>query len=267
LALIKIACSTATWGEEQKNILPDIIRHIRDAGYHGVEINWRFLLDQDPADLKKLLAENDLVLASVQVEGNLIDPTSQSPDGRDQLTRILDFLNAAGCSLLIYTGLRRESDSQFIHDIDILLKIIERSAGRQVQVLYRTRDTEFKDNYSLFSEIYKMPTIRFCPDPAWIARGRDDVLNLLNRMSTRIGGFVYRDYRSYHAETAPVPLGSGIAMLDDVSRWIKGRFNIPLWIIAEQEQSKIPPDEAILLNGLYLRRTFKIVDQRPVGLK
>jgi sugar phosphate isomerase/epimerase len=250
---VRIACQTITWGETQRENFPAVFGASAEAGYTGLEIGFRHIQPIPPATLADMLAKNDLTLVATHVGGNLQD-RSQASGEQQMLEAVLDYLNAAGCSLLMYSGLRFESLDQFQRDLESVLEAADRCRERGVQFLYHNHDWEFANDGRIINTLLDEcgPDVGFCPDIGWIAKGGADVLNTLNRMGGRVGAVHFKDFAGPGAEIDTVMLGDGLAPLRDAAAWA-ARHRPDVWLIAEQDQAAVPPRQAIEQNARFLR--------------
>ena len=250
---LKIACQTITWGENQRMDFPSVFAASADAGYEGLEIGFRHIQSIPPAKLTETLSEYDLRLVATHVGGNLQD-RGQASGEQQMLETVLDYLNAAGCPLLMYSGLRFENLEQFQRDLEGILEAAEGCRRRGVQFLYHNHDWEFADEGRIINTLLDEcgPDVGFCPDIGWIAKGGADVVDTLDRMGGRVGAVHFKDFAGPGTEVDTVMLGEGMAPLKESASWV-ARHRPELWLIAEQDQASVPPKEAIEQNARFLR--------------
>jgi len=250
----RIACQTITWGEGQRNIFPEVFAQVAEAGYTGVEIGFRHIREIPPADLAALLEKNGLVLAASHVGGNLLD-TGQADKERGILDEVLDYLEATGSKLLMYSGLRYQSDSQFAADLDMLNSSAELCAARGVSLLYHNHDFEFADGGKAIRGLLDQggDALGFCPDVGWVMKGGADVIAFLDEAKDRIGAIHFKDFATKEKKVDTVVLGEGVAPLAETADWLKSNKS-GLWVIAEQDNAAIPPAQAAAENAAYLKK-------------
>lgn len=252
----KIACQTITWGENQRNMLPKVFEEVASAGFAGVEIGFRHIRQTPPSHLAEMLDKQGLVFTASHIGGNLFD-AQQAGHERAVLDEVLDYLEAMGSNLLMYSGLPYESDQQLATDIDMLSRAAENAHSRGISLLYHNHDFEFaKDGLAMHALLNDtVPTLGFCPDIGWLMKSKANVIEFLDARKDRIGAMHFKDFATSEQKVDTVVLGEGIAPLDGAADWIK-RNKTDLWIIAEQDTTSIPPNEAAIKNAEYLRRVL-----------
>lgn len=258
----KIACQTITWGEEQRNNFPTVFEQVARAGYAGVEIGFRHIRQTKPADLADMLDRQGLVLVASHIGGNLFD-SEQAGRERSMIDEILDYLDQMGARLLMYSGLRYESDQQLATGINMLNRAAEQAAARGISLLYHNHDFEFAAGGKVVDALLNntVDALGWCPDIGWVMKGGADPVEFLERIGDRIGAVHFKDFATdgsaEERKVDTVGLGEGVAPLDEAAEWLK-RNKSGLWVIAEQDRASIPPGEAAAKNGAYLKRLFAV---------
>ncbi len=248
----RLGCQTITWGEQQREYLPDVFAQVAGAGYEGVEIGFRHIRQTAPHMLRRRLEENGLVLAASHIGGNLAD-AAQANQERTVLDEILDYLNAVDCPLLMYSGLRYNDAEQFRRDMEALNRAAEACQGRGVRLLYHNHDWEFADNRRVMDALLAESgdALGICPDVGWVVKGGADVVAFLDSMRLRIGAVHFKDFAAEESGGDTVMLGEGIVPFPQVADWL--RHNAPdIWVVAEQDRAAVPAAEAAQQNARYL---------------
>lgn len=251
----QIACQTITFGEKQSESFDQVFSAVGSAGYTGCEIGFRHIRKHAPQDLKAMLASHNLVLAASHVGGNLHDPSGAKQE-QSVLDEVLAYLDAIGTELLMYSGLKYESPEQFKRDFESLNRAAERCKGR---LLYHNHDWEFFNNARVMEAILKdgSPHLRLCPDLGWVMKGGQDVIAFLERTKDRLGAIHFKDFATAQpGATDTVLLGCGKAPLAQAAKWICSNLK-PIWIIAEQDNSDVPPAQAVTENAKFMRGLFR----------
>jgi len=261
---IKLACQTITWGENQSERFDHIFSTVKKAGYEGVEIGFRHIKEVPPEKLVVQLAEHGLVLVASHIGGNLED-RDQAGDERSVLDETLDYLVAAGCSRLLFSGLNDESADAVADGIAMLSRSAEATAQRGVRLLYHNHHWEFLRRGTMDSLLSNtQPSLGLCPDVGWLYRAGVDVMSFLKANASRIGALHFKDFATpgdgkiaFNLDT--VPLGQGLVPLREVTDWLRTNpiQTDPLWVIAEQDKCNGSAEEAAILNGQFLNETLK----------
>jgi len=253
---VLIACQTITFGGSQKENFPKVFEAVAKAGYTGVEIGFRHIAHLDPTALKKQLAEAGLQLVASHLGGNLEDP-DQADGERQMLDVVIDFLNKADCSLLMYSGLRWKDPCQFTTEVTMLSLSAERCKRHGVHLLYHNHNWEFQEEGKVIKGLLKSACadLGLCPDLGWVHKGGGDVLAFLKENAARLGAIHFKDFATMGPQADTVVLGTGIAPLREAATWLKA--NKPeLWMIAEQDRCEGEPADAVAANAAFLKEVF-----------
>lgn len=247
-----IACQTITWGPAQKAHFPQVFTEVEAAGFTGVEIGFRHIRETPPSVLQQMLARENLVLAASHVGGNLFDP-AQADAERAILDEALDYLQAMGTKLLMYSGLRYKDDTQLAHDLGLLNRAAENCRAQGISLLYHNHNWEFADEGKVIRALIRDGEFGFCPDVGWVMKGRWEITDFLDSICGRVGAIHFKDFATSGPAVDTVPLGQGVAPLKEAADWIR-RNTSGLWVIAEQDNADIPPAEAAAINAEFLKR-------------
>lgn len=251
-----IACQTITWGAEQCDKFPEVFEQVVAAGFAGVEIGFRHIRQTPPAELASMLERQGLVLAASHVGGNLFD-TQQADQERGILDEVIDYLEATGTALLMYSGLRYKSDDQLAADIDMLNRAAEKCFDRGIKLLYHNHDFEFADDARVMRALIDngRTFLGFCPDIGWVEKGGADVIGFLDDIEHKIGAVHFKDFATMEHKCDTVILGAGVVPLAETAQWLKANKS-GLWVIAEQDNADVAPEEAAAGNAAYLKSLF-----------
>jgi sugar phosphate isomerase/epimerase len=260
-----LACQTITWGDGQAEHFDRIFAVVKAAGFDGVEIGYRRLSMVPPDRLRAMLGAHGLVLAASHVGGNLED-RAQAGGERSLLAQVLDYLAAAGCELLMYSGLQGDGPAAVADEIAMLGRAADLAAERGVRLLYHNHHWEFLRPGIMDALLAQAPaSLGLCPDLGWLHRAGVDVLTFLQAQVHRLGALHLKDFAtpgdgtvSFHIDT--VPLGQGVAPLREVAAWTRSApLTVdPFWVIAEQDRHDGPAEEAVALNGRFLCERWRV---------
>ncbi|MCK5801745.1 MAG: sugar phosphate isomerase/epimerase [Lentisphaeria bacterium] len=253
---IKLGCQTITFGADQKEDFPAVFAAVARAGYAGVEVGFRHIAGIPPEDLKRMLSAEGLELAGSHIGGNLED-TDQAEGEKKILEQVLDYLNAMEVGVLMYSGLRGQG-GELLAQIEMLNRAAATCSARGVRLCYHNHDWEFADGERIMRTLLEHagPELAFGPDVGWVYRGGKNVIEFLDSVRDRVAYAHFKDFAGLEGErTNFVTLGEGGAPLAEVGEWIKQ--NTPdIWVVAEQDRSGLPPEEAVTRNAAYLKSLF-----------
>ncbi len=249
---LRPACQCITWGDRLGDRLEEILPVVEAAKYEGVELGFRHIRHVPPQDLRTRLQTSGLSLTSTHMGGNLED-AAQAEGERRILDEILDYLQQAGAGLLMYSGLRYQSDQQFENDFAMLNRSAECCAERGVRLLYHNHNWEFEENGRVMQALLTRasPALGLCPDLGWVHKGGEDVLGFLEQARDRIGGVHFKDFATRKPGLDTVILGTGCVPLREAAAWLRAHTD-DLWVIAEQDKYEGDPADAAKANGAFL---------------
>jgi len=251
----RIACQTISFGGEQWQCFPEVFKAVKAASYAGVETGYRHLAHVGADEMKGMLADAGLELAGTHLGGNLED-LDQAESERSIIDAVLDYIEVAGTTRIAYSGLKYESDDQFTRDLDMLSRSAEKCRERGAALLYHNHWWEFDNDWRAIRGILEQGSdaIGFCPDVGWVHKASADVIAFMDMIKGRIGAIHYKDFLTQDADARDFcTLGEGVTPFDKVTDWL--RINCSdAWVIAEQDSSDLPADEAVAKNADYLKR-------------
>jgi sugar phosphate isomerase/epimerase len=255
-----LACQTITWGDGQRERFDEIFARIAASGFQGVEIGFRHVRRTPPEELKTMLARHGLVLFATHLGGNL-DDTVQADGERRVLDSVLDYVERAGASHVLYSGLRDRTEEDIGAGIAMLNRAARASAARGVRLLYHNHHWEFIDGHIIAALLAGADDeLGLCPDVGWMMRGGARSVDFLEANAARIGAVHFKDFATAGDGTVSqpadsVPLGTGVAPLREVAAWLRGSAVAregPFWVVAEQDRHDGPPESAVGINGRFL---------------
>lgn len=252
----KLACQTITFGPEQSGDFPAVLAAVAAAGYAGVEVGFRHFAALPPGEFGRMLDDAGLSLVASHVGGNLQD-TEQAGGERRMIEAVLDALDPLGTKLLMYSGLRQESDEQLARELGGLSDAARVAADAGVRLLYHNHDWEFADGRRVMDAILRdaPDELGLCPDIGWVMKGGEDVRAFLHETADRIGALHFKDFATTDPGVDTVLLGEGAVPLKKAAEWVQ-TSSPDLWVIAEQDSADVPAADAVAANARYLRSIF-----------
>lgn len=251
-----IACQTITWGDEQAKRFPEVFAEVKAAGFAGVEIGFRHVRQVAPTDLRAMLDQSSLIMPALHIGGNLFDP-AQADEERKILDLALEYLRAMDTNLLIYSGMRVQTQEQFAKELDMLNQAAESLRAQGIHLLYHNHNWEFANDAWIMRPLISESSnaLGFCPDIGWVMKGGWDIARFLDAVKGRIGAIHFKDFATNESKVDTVVLGEGVAPLREAAEWIAANTD-GMWAIAEQDDADIPASQAALKNADFLKRLF-----------
>jgi sugar phosphate isomerase/epimerase len=256
MAEFRLGCQRITFGSDQRERFPEVFSSVAEAGFAGVEIGFRHIAEIAPDQLLGMLAEHGLVLLGTHLGGNLEDP-AQAEGEREILLDVLDYLEAVGGDLIMYSGLRYSNEKQLRNDVEMLNRSAARCRERGVELLYHNHNCEFEGKGRVINALLEQGSeeLGFCPDVGWVMKGGEDIVQFLDRAGDRVRALHFKDFASRGEKVDTVCLGTGVAPLEAAAEWALARMEGG-WMIAEQDSAEGPAADAVAANGRYLQQLF-----------
>lgn len=231
------------------------LQDVAAAGYEGVEIfdgNLRQYED-DPAVLKKMLADNGLELVAVYAGANYIFKDVLE----EEFWRIDKSASLAaefGAKNLVVGGGCQRYDGTRETDYDLLAEGLDRTAevaqSYGLVASFHPHLTTIVEGPDQVRKIFaKTSTIGFCPDVAHLTAGGGDAAELVRELGDRV---VYGHLKDFRPEPfAFLPLGEGVIDFAAVLDAFKAS-SIGEWITVELDEYDGPPIKAAKASKAYL---------------
>jgi len=249
----RIGCQTITFGESQRERLPQIFATLKSVGYEGVEMGLRHVLHLTPRGFHGLLKEHELNLIALHLGGNL-DDAGQASGERKLLEKTLDYANETGAKFILYSGLKDIKNEELNPSIQMLNRAVTTCRERGVRLLYHPHNWEFADNMLILRALLNEsdPELGFCPDVGWLKLSHYPFFEFLEEIRGRLGAIHFKDFATSGQKFDTVELGKGIVPWADLAKWLNKNFN-ELWVIAEQDATKLTAEDAVARNADFCR--------------
>lgn len=230
------------------------LQDVAAAGYDGVEIfdgNLRQYEDE-PAVLKKMLADNGLELAAVYAGANYIFKEILE----EEFWRIDKSASLAaefGAKHLVVGGGCQRYDGTRETDYDLLAEGLDRTAevaeSYGLVASFHPHLTTIVEGPDQVRKVFAKSKIGFCPDVAHLTAGGADAAALVRELGDRV---VYGHLKDYQPEPfAFLPLGEGVIDFAAVLDAFKAS-NIGEWITVELDEYDGAPIDAARKSKAYL---------------
>lgn len=257
-----IGCQTITFGDDQHQHFGSVFASVSEAGYEGVEIGYRRIADCDPSHLRELLDQHSLQLFASHIGGNLED-ADQADGERSLLEGVLHCLQKLNVGILMYSGLKFDTEDQFNCDLAMIRRAAQRATQQGIRLLYHNHYWEMRDEARILRTLLEEGSddLGFCPDVGWIFKAGADVTQTLELLRGRIGVVHFKDFAfpgtgEEYELCDTVELGRGIVPLDEVAEWVF-EHTPDAWAVAEQDISVLEPAMAVRENAAYLTKSLR----------
>lgn len=253
-----IGCQSITFGTplHQENI-EEVFSAVSKAGYDGIEVGFFRLEPEKVEEYKGLLAKYSLKLAAIHVGGNIFDLESQKDQVRN-ISVVLSMANDLGAKDIFFSG-SKTGDSMTREDFATqAVKINElglRAKEAGLTLCYHNHDWEiWNDLLGLrtLMEETSPDAVKLVLDVGWVTRGGGDPVAVIKTYGDRVKNLHFKEFT---ADNSFTELGQGIVNFPGVVEAVKDRKN--MWIIAEQDESRIGAPESVAQNCAYMRGLLK----------
>ncbi len=260
------------FGPRVTDDLPGVLADVSRAGFDGVEAG--LLLDGDPLAAGSALSSHGLVQWSLH--------TGFRPGY--EVEREVEYLGELGGKFIVLSGVGVNEEESGIRPFeeaaDALNRAGERCRDAGITFCYHNHGWEFREiggvsGLDRLMELTDPALVRICVDVFWAQYGGRDPLELIKRYIDRLA-FVHMKDLKY---TGPEPRPAGVLSplyprlpLNGQADYVElGRGEVdlpgiwgliapagPEWLVYEQDESSLPPEEAAAISRRYLRETLGI---------
>lgn len=252
--------------------LPGVLRDVQDAGFDGVEAGMMF--DGDHAQAASVLSDHDLVQWSLHTGYRT----------GYEVEREIEYLAALEGKFIVLSGVGINEEGSglrpFEEAAEVLNEAGERCRDTGITFCYHNHGWEFREiggvsGIDRLMELTDPALVRFCVDVFWALYGGRDPVELIQRYMDRLAHMHMKDLKYTGPEPRPagvlsplyprLPL-NGQAEYAELGRGevdLQGVWDLiaptsPEWLVYEQDESSLPPEEAAAISRRYLRETLGI---------
>jgi len=196
----RIGCQVLAWGGNRIiNELGTVLSQAKEAGYEGVEIGTRFLLNVSSSELKSMLKEKDLILSGLHTGIGDLDRLSEE-EIITNLVKALEFAREVGTQYLIVSGWRKDGKTKedFLKESRVLREVGNKAKSYGMHIAYHNHDWEIRDDYKELRELLGLleaDIFSLAPDIGWVIKAGGDVFEFLESFISRIGYLHLRDLK------------------------------------------------------------------------
>ena len=254
--MIKTACQTIVFGNPFiKDNLAVIAETVKKIGYDGIEIGARHLYQDKPDYYKELFAKLDLKLTALHVGGDFLNRDSVKQQ-LDSVRATIAFGKNLGCPYIFLSGSFREEKTpeNYITEAESYKEIGKMCSNEGLVFCYHNHNWEFLDNGEGMKILLdKVPAelMKLVPDLGWVEVAGVSSLQFLKNNISRVEALHFKDFKSKAVPREFTELGTGITPFGEIYGYISG-LGRDWWIIAEQDQTKLKPEEAARINYEYI---------------
>lgn len=254
MAKYKVGCQSITFGTPlHQDDIRQVFRTVAEAGYDGIEIGFFRLDPAKTGEYKAMLAEYGLSLAALHVGGNIFDLESQKDQVRN-IAVVLDMAKALGAQDIFFSGSKTGdvmTSDDFAAQAVKIDDLGKRAAQAGLTLCYHNHDWEIWNDLlglrTLMAET-DPECVKLVLDVGWVTRGGADPVQVIGTYGTRVRHLHFKEFTADHSFTE---LGEGIVNFPGVMQAVSDRDGV--WIIAEQDESRIGAAESVRHNCAYIR--------------
>ncbi|MDP6823234.1 MAG: sugar phosphate isomerase/epimerase [Dehalococcoidia bacterium] len=260
------------FGSRVGDDLPGVLADVRQAGFDGVEAG--LLFDGDPQAAGGILSGHGLVQWSLH--------TGYRPGY--EVAREVEYLSELGGKFIVLSGVGSHEEESGIRPFeeaaDALNQAGELCRDAGLTFCYHNHGWEFREiggvsGLDRLMELTDPALVRICVDVFWAQYGGRDPLELIQRYIDRLAFVHMKDLKYTGPEPRPagvlsplfprLPLNGqaeyvelGLGEVDLPGVWDLIAPTNPEWLVYEQDESTLPPEQAAAISRRYLKERFGI---------
>jgi len=256
--MIKIACQTIVFGNTIKDNISEIAGTIKKIGYDGIEIGARHFDLEKPDFYIDLFKRVGLKLIAIHVGGDFLNKDSVQKQ-LDNVKNIIGFGSKLECPYLFLSGLRKEGKTCDDYKIEAenYSKIGKMCNDVKIKLCYHNHDWEFSNDGSngMKTLLENIPEdlMMLVPDVGWLTMAGIDPVQFLRENINRVEALHFKDFSGPRQFTE---LGTGLVPFKKIYDYA-ANLGRDWWIVAEQDQTIVGPEEASRINYEYIKNLNK----------
>ena len=263
--MIKIGCQTIVFGNPTiKDNLAKYAEIVKKTGYDGVEIGSRHFDQSKPEYYKDVFTKLDLNLIALHIGGDFLNKDSVK-DQIDNMKKTIQFGKALGCHYIFTSGIYKDGKTvdEYLTEAGYLREIGKVCNDEGLVFCYHNHSWEFfNGGIGMKTLLSNVPAtlMKLVPDIGWLERSGVSAIKFLKENIDRVEVLHFKDYATYdgppvgYIETPE--LGTGIVPFNEVYSYVTG-LGRDWWIIAEQDETKIDPKDAVRINYEFIKKLGK----------
>ena len=261
--MVKTACQTIVFGNPTiKDNLAKYAETVKKIGYDGIEVGVRhFYLDR-LSYYKDLFAKLKLNLFALHVGGDFTDKNSVKQQ-LDSMKETISFGKSLGCAYIFLSGAYKEGKTKenYVNEADSYKVIGKACNDAGLKLCYHNHDWEFYNSGEGMKILLdKVPAnlMKLVPDVGWLEQAGVSSLQFLKDNISRVEVLHFKEFKKFkvlprqEAVKEITELGRGAVPFKKIYDYVTG-LGRDWWIVAEQDQTKLAPDEAARINYEYIK--------------
>jgi sugar phosphate isomerase/epimerase len=261
--MVKIACQTIVFGNPKiKDNLGAIDETVKKSGYDGIEIGVRHFYQDRLEYYKELFANLGLNLMALHVGGDFLNKDSVK-DQLENMKNTIVFGKKLGCTYIFLSGKFKEGKTadEFATEAESYAEIGKTCNGEGLKFCYHNHDWEFyKPVEGMKILLDKVPPglMSLVPDVGWLEQAGVNALQFLKDNISRVEALHFKEYKRVGVTPREAiikevaELGKGIVPFREIYDYVTG-LGRDWWIVAEQDETQLDPNEAARINCEYIK--------------
>jgi sugar phosphate isomerase/epimerase len=260
--MVKIACQTIVFGNDIKDNLANYAETVKKTGYDGIEIGVRHFYQDRPEFYKDLFAKLNLNLMAIHVGGDFLNRDSVK-EQLDNVKNTIIFARNLGCRYIYLSGkfIEGKTRDDFAFEAESYKEIGKTCNGEGLIFCYHNHDWEFYGNgegMKTLLDVIPGDLMKLVPDVGWLEQAGVSSLQFLKDNISRVEALHFKEFK----KTGVTPrsaiinevteLGKGIVPFKAIYDYVTSQGR-DWWIVAEQDQTLLKPEEAIRINYEYIK--------------
>lgn len=228
--MVKIGLQLYTVRDHLEKDYVGTIRAAKDIGYDGVEFPSGVMEKLDGAELREILAEQNLLLAGIVFDQN---------DLSDRMDKLIRYCKESGCDTALYPYIPdalRQTKNEYIKIAEKMGGFGRELADNGIRLLYHIHGYEFnrfgdETGLDILLSKFKPANVGLETDVYWVEYGGENAVKFLERHAEISPYIHFKDYSGNFVDTE---VGCGEVDMIAVAR-IGVSYGAE-WFIVEQEK-------------------------------
>ena len=241
------------FGERNSTDIAGVLKDVAAAGFPAIEAGNMFA-SYGEATTRQLLEENGLRVSGAHFGyGEYADP--------EKLVAHIEYAKAIGLKHLMCSGVADLKSVQGYKESSKVFNAVGKQLADNGLVFnYHNHAWEFDDlggvnGMQILAEETDPALVKFNIDVYWLYYGKQDIVGFIQKHADRAGYFHFKDGRRIEEEgkSRPEFLELGRGVVDLKAAFAAAQEAGAEWIVAEQDNTKLPHLEAVTISRAYLR--------------
>jgi sugar phosphate isomerase/epimerase len=251
----EVGLQLIVFGRRNQDDLENVLREVKDAGYPAIEAG----------NLFRLLGENETkaMMAKYDLKQSAVHFGYRDYEDDSQLSEIVQYCKAMGIKNALCSGVADAATVEGYKSSSLVfMKAAQRLKEEGITFHYHNHDWEFRDiqgstGMAVLSAETDPALVRFNIDVFWVTMAGLDPVSFIKTHASRAGYYHFKDgKRGDDGKVIFSELGTGVV---DLRGCMRTAMEVGAdWIVAEQDNTLLPPLESITISRQYMKSALGV---------